>query len=344
MLDFLNLKQEIFGMDISEKYIRIIRLAGKHKSFKLASFSEQKIKAGVIEAGVVKDEKALTEAIKAALNSIKGSKIKEKYVIVSLPEEKSFLQAIQMPKMTAEELALAIPFEAENYIPLAIDQVYLDYQKIDSLKPDSERLDVLIVAMPKNVVDSYVLSIKNAGLIPFALETEPQAMVRALIKNENSASPIVIINIKENKAVFVVFSGKSILFTCSFSTLLKKPVKAVTAKPQDVKQENSQAEDASLKNLASEIKKYLDFCQGHVSSDYLEQNCKSVKILLCGDATNYKNITDFLSKELGIPVEYGNPWINIFSTPPKKDIFNYKKDSLPFTTAIGLALRGFKEK
>ncbi len=188
MLQFLNLKPEIFGIDINDLSLKIVRLKKKRKGFSLVSFNEVDIKPGIVEEGVIKNEETLVKIIKSACKTVKGKKIGTKYVVASLPEEKSFSQVIQMPEMDKDELKSAVPFEAENYIPLPIDKVYLDFQAINLAKDgvnycDGDHCDLLIAATPKSIVDSYVSCLKKSGLVPYALEVESQAIARALVNN-----------------------------------------------------------------------------------------------------------------------------------------------------------------
>ena len=71
---------------------------------------------------------------------------------------------------------------------------------------------------------------------------------------------------------------------------------------------------------------------------------KIKKILLCGRGSNLKGLPEFIFSELRIPTELANPWINIL---PEKTIRIPKipfKDSLGYTTALGLALRGMRKE
>ena len=207
MFDILNLKPETFGLDLSDLSLKIIKLKKRRGRLDLASFGEAKIKPRVVEGGEIKDEQSLAEVIKKAILKVEGERLKTKYVVVSLPEEKAFLQVIQMPIMKEEELKKAVCFEAENYIPLPADEVYLDSQIVKPVFNNLDHLDVLITAMPKKTIDPYVSSLKMAGLIPVVLETEPQAIVRALVKNQISPYPILLIDFGATKTSFIIFSG-----------------------------------------------------------------------------------------------------------------------------------------
>jgi type IV pilus assembly protein PilM len=360
MLEFLKLKQKAFGLDISDRSLKIIKLKESKKSFSLVSYKEMDIKPGVIEKGVIQDEDVLAKTISAACNSVTGEKLKTKYVIASLPEEKSFLQIIQMPKMAEKELRSAILFEAENYIPLPITEVYLDFKTIVPLKENVSHLDVLIVAMPKKIVNSYVASLKKAGLIPLALEIESQAIARALIKNELSESPVILVDFGKNSTDFIIFSGRSIYFTSSIpvssdqltsaiaETLGTELEKAEKIKMKyDIMDPESDARSKKigeamhpiLEELVLGIRKYVNFYYDHPSHEHLASRENIQKIILCGGGSILKGFPEFLSKKIGVPVELGDFWINF---PIQKSKGSMNANPLSYVTALGLALRQIK--
>ena len=357
MLQFLNLIPEKFGLDISDSSVKIIKLKKKRGGFILHSFNEIGIKHGIVEEGIIRDEESLVRIIKSAVKTVKGKKINTKYVVASLPEEKSFSQVIQVPKMEDDELQSAVPFEAENYIPLAIDKVYLDFQKISQDK-NSSRLDLLISATPKAIVDSYVSCLKKAGLVPCALELESQAIARALVDAKEDVSPVILIDFGGDNTDFIVFSGHSVRFTCSIpisSELLTSAIRdnlsVSRAEADDLKvkygligdkkskQDASEAMSPILKNLVSQIKKYINFYHDHVLQGYFPSDGKIEKIILCGGGANLKGLTNFLYGELKIPVELGDPFLNpLLNKNKNKRPISHEK-SLSFATAFGLALR-----
>jgi len=374
MLEILNLKPEAFGLDISDLSLKIIKLKKRRKALTLASFGEAEIKPGIIKDGEIKDEKKLAEIIKKAVVSVNGEKLKTKHVVVSLLEEKAFLQVIQMPKMAEEDLKSAIIYEAENYIPLPIEEVYLDFQVIEPLQDHLDHLDVLIVALPKKIVDSYVTSLEMAGLHPIAFEIESQSISRALIKNEISPRPTLIIDMGETRSNFIIFSGTCARFTSSvpvssqlFTQAIAKSLGVaytdaeklkieygleertkVVSEGNDAKKDKGQVFEAlvpSLVDLVQQIKRHLDYYRSYASHEHLPPSNKGMgsSILLCGGGANLKGLSEILLLELKNPVELGNPWINVFPEGKKGTASLSFENSLRYTTAIGLALRGIKE-
>jgi len=371
MFETFNLKPEAFGIDISDLSFKIIKLKKRGKSFKLASFGEFPIKPGVIEEGEIKDQKYLSNIIKESILKIKGAKLKTKYVIASLPEEKAFSQVIQMPILEDEELAGAVRYEAENYVPFPVEEVYLDFQVVKPVYNHKDHLDVLISAIPKITVNPYVQVLEKAGLKLLALEIESQATARALIKNQLTPYPVLIIDLGATRTSFIVFSGHSLRFTFSIpvcgntiTEAISKTLEVSLDRAEKIKlaYDLSEERDIIIKNgtekkiqkeqifeilippltdLIEQIKRYLSYYQGQSYQEHLPPNGKDIrKILLCGGGANMKGVSEFLSQGLKMPVGLGNPWTNILPEPKREIPEIPFEESLKYATALGLALRG----
>ncbi len=381
LTNFLTLKPKAFGLDISDLSLKIVSFEKKRGKLKLSSFGEKEVKPGIIIGGLVTKESELAENIIKAVESVKGRKIKTKYVVVSLPEEKAFFQVIQVPVMEKEDLKSAIIYEAENYIPMPVEKVYLDFQVIPS-KENSKCLNVLISAIPKNTVDSYLTSLKLAGLKPIALEVESLAIARSLIKDEPTIEPTLIIDLGATRTSFIIFSNHSLRFTSSisvssidFTKIIAKSLEIGVAEAERLKIKYGLEKGVKLNNessasvkfkketkvgkernkifealipalvdLTQQIKKHLRYYQSHTSRPQAGFEEKGVsKILLCGGGSSLKGLPELLSQELKIPVELGNPWANI-SLKEKRGKSNLSLENpLRYTTAIGLGIRGAME-
>lgn len=375
MLEFLTLKPEAFGLDISDLSLKIVKLKKRGNFFTLSSYGKEEIEPGIIKRGEIKDEKKLAEIIRESIKKVRGEKLKTNYVVASLPEEKAFLQVIQMPRLPEEDLKSAVIYEAENYIPTPIEEVYLDYQIVPPVYDHLDHLDILIAALPKKTVDPYLSVLKLAGLRPKVLEIESLAIARALIKDGITTQPILLIDLGATRTSFIIFSGQSLRFTTSipvsstsFSEIISKNLGVTLAEAERLKIKHGLEEKVKIKigeektelkrergrifealiptlvDLVQQIKRYLDYYQAHAEHEHLPPDGKGVsKILLCGGGANLKGLCQLLSLELKIPVEIGNPWVNILIKEKKEVAELSFEESLKYTTALGLALRGIKE-
>jgi type IV pilus assembly protein PilM len=365
MLKFLDLKLEMFGIDISDSAVKVLKLKKKRNFFEVDFINEVEIEPGIVVSGVIKNEDELVKAIKKSINPQAGKKLKTKYAVVALPEEKSFLEVIQMPIMKEEELQSAVLFQAENYIPMPLDQVYLDFQIIGTDVGEVSHLDILVVAMPKVTVDSYLSCFKKAGIVPVVLEVESQAIVRSLVKDETSSVPLILVNYGKKNSNIIIFSGQSIRFTSSvpvsssqiaeaiakeFSVSLEEAEKMkinYSLLKKDESDESRKIYTAiypALNELVMQIKKYLIFYKDHVSHDHsLTPPTGQEKIILTGGGSNLKGLAEFISKEISIETQVGDVFLNI-SFKNKKSILIKEEKLASFCTAIGLGIRGVSKK
>lgn len=348
-----------FGLDISELSLKIAKLEKTGQGFRLSSFGSAEIPKGIIVDSKVEDGAALAKLIRRGLNNVKGKRIKDKHVIASLPEEKSFIDILRVPYLEKkEELTEAVKFEAANQIPMGIDDVYFDFEEVDGADKEKKYKEVLISATPKEIVDSYLASIKKAGLRTQAMEIECSSIVRSLIKDGASKKPLLLIDFGETRTSFMIFSGTSLRFTStipvssqSLTESIIKYLKLSQDKADKLKQEEgltgqkrvSEALSQVLSDLANQIITHLSYYRSHTFKNHHVKNGTSLaKILLCGGGSNLKGMPDFLSSKLNMPVELGNPWVNILPSPLKEVPALPFEKSLSYATALGLALRSFK--
>lgn len=98
-----------------------------------------------------------------------------------------------------------------------------------------------------------------------------------------------------------------------------------------------------LTDLAEQVRHFIDYFKEYGKVEYVPDGIIR-KVLLCGGESNLIGLTDFLSSSLKLSVELGDPLINILRSPYfKKDKSFSRTELLPFTTAIGLAIRGARE-
>jgi type IV pilus assembly protein PilM len=371
MLEFLSLKNDAFGLDISDFSLKIARLKRKGRNFELASFGEFSIPSGVIKEGEISDEKSLVKILKDSFLKALGEKIRTRNVIASLPEEKAFLQIIELPFMKEEEIVRAIGYQIENYIPLPVEEVYWDCSPVGPLKSHSEKIYVLIAAMPKKIVDPYFSVLRQAGLKPLAFEIESGAIARTLIPRQANKEQVLVIDLGATKTGFAVSVGTSL--ACIFSI----PVSGIVFDQIITKELGVNLEEAErlkmrygldqksevrvkdgirrklekgrvfealipcLTDLLEQIEKYLNYYYTHVVGEK-NKNGTIGKVIVCGGGAYIRGLPEFLSKQLKIPVELGNPWVNILPPVQKKRKY-FLERPLRYATVFGLALRGIGE-
>ncbi len=167
-----------FGLDIGTDSIKVVQVSFDKQSVSLLSAGMIKSPPNGLSSDSDKDLVAMAEAIKKLKSD---SNITVNEVSVSLPERFAFTQVFEFPKMSDDELTQAIPWEAENLLPHPLSAVNLDweiYENNETGKADKVR--VLLIASPKDLVDKYLKMLKLANLIPVSMETEFLSILRCL--------------------------------------------------------------------------------------------------------------------------------------------------------------------
>jgi type IV pilus assembly protein PilM len=371
---FKTLNPSAFGIDLSDRSIKIIQFKKNGKKLSKFLYGNEEIPAGLIEDGEIKDFKKVAELIKKIKNKTKPTSIKTDYVICSLPESKCFFREIDFPEMTLEEVSEAIKWETEQQIPLSWEEIYLDWHILnekkllrkaeEKLKEDNfanskkigKKTKVFLTAAPRKLVDSYVKVLKQAGLKPIAMEIESAAIVRALVnKNKNKYdNAVLIIDLGETRTNFIIFKSPLIRFSRSISfsgvfltNKISKELRIKYSEAEKLKRKwgmDKEKGDGSLikciepalVDLSEKIQESLNYYSEHFSKNFPENEVK--KIILCGGGANLKGLDSWLASKIKKEVEKNDPWSDIAPSLLNKKI-SFPKKYFCYTTAIGLALK-----
>ena len=354
-MSFINFKKRAIGIDVSDLSIKLALIERRGGEVKIVSLQRQSMPKGAIEKGEIKNEQLVGQALQKAIQALKGEGGgKFKKVVVTLPEEKSFIDIIRLPVLKEQEkLPAMVAFEAENVIPFPLSEVYYDFEKVETTAKLVKCQEVILAACPKKIVDAYLDVFKGAGFFPVAMEVESFAIARAITENDFFYSPFLIIDFGETRATLAIFAGKNLRFTSTIqdsSGGLTRSIAAFFEVSEETAEEIKIKEGLSgkkevyeamipfLNEMAEQIKHYIDYYRTHSTKCQDFDNKKSLKnIYLCGGGANLKGIAEFLFSELGIEVERANVLVNLSEKLPP----DFKDgDVLGFATAIGAALRG----
>ena len=314
--NLLGLKPKAFGLEIENSSLKAVWIEKKEKQIRMISCAHKILRRGIVETEQIVNPQELAREIKELLATAQPNPIKTKNVIFSIPETKAFIRTIQIPKMSSEEAREAVKWETEANIPISMDKVYLDWQVIGS-KENTE--DVLVVAVPKSVVDSYSQAVVLAGLAPLAVEIDIVATIRSLSDIENNKQPVLIADIGAENTSLAICQNQIPYFTSSiplsgksFTEALQKEIGVGWEKAEKIKFKyglgNMADEDMLFKifnplieNLASEIEKSINFYNESINS-----RDKVEKIILAGGGSLLHDLPKYLSERLKKEVVLGN--------------------------------------
>ena len=172
--------------------------------------------AEAIVQGAFLNSSAIVEAIREA---IEKAKIRTKNVAAAVSGHSVIVKKVSLPAMTRDELDEQIRWEAEQYIPFDVNEVNLDFQILNGGGGEGQ-MEVLLVAAKKDLVDDYVQVIREAGLVPVAIDVAAFAVENAFEANYDVRPDevVALVNIGAQVVNINIISNGAPAFTRDITT------------------------------------------------------------------------------------------------------------------------------
>lgn len=330
------------GLHISDDAVRVIQFGQGGRSLEIAKYGSRTLAPGIVEAGYIKDEKALSAVIKDLV-----SKLGITTVVASIPEEKMYLFKTDVVANDNAQIRQGIEFKLEENVPLSPADAFFYYDIIPG-EPAGKKSAVVSVA-PRKVIDAYLMAIEGAGLKVLSFEVEPRSLARAFSSKKRDSTELII-NIMNNKTgIYVIYNG-----TVSFTSTVLWGGNAVTdaiqknlgLSPEEakkIKEEAGYHDGKDTKKVLAAVQDTVGQIQQEIAKvhsywiDHGEGRKEVSKIILCGVDSQLVGLMSHISPDPKIPVEVANVWSNAFSNdhyiPPIS-----RDESLDYAVATGLAL------
>lgn len=334
----------IFGLDIGTNTIKIAQVEkGIDKKFKLIS-------AGLIptpQPGFLSQQDSDLIPLAQAVKKLhQDAKINTKDVVFSLSESQVFSRIIEIPPMSEGELMQAIPWEAEQFVPMPMSDVTLDWQIVSRGEKGTvgEKMKILIVAAPTALIKRYTTVLELAGFNVSGIETEMIAAVRAL--TPTSSAPTIVVNYGARSCDIAMVINGQIYFTRSISTAGDALTRAIsstlsleTTQAEEYKKtyglEENQLEGKIKKTIAPILNIAAEEIKKAILSWREKDNTPFSGLILCGGTAALPQISAYLASQLGLEVQIADPFSYLNVDP--NFITKLRPNAPVFAVAVGLA-------
>ncbi len=332
-----------FGLDIGRSFIKVVEVSGSGKGKILKACGSVQTPDGGIQTESVVDLGKVSEAIKTCCRE---ARIESSECVVSILESQVVSRLIELPNLTDKELAAAINWEAEQYIPMPIRDVNLQY-KVVSRGGTTGKISVLLIAAPKRVIEKYVGIVRGAGFKAVALETESLALARSLCREGDPTTIIVALGAASTELVIVY--GGNVVFTRSIATggvamtrVIMTEFNLAQNQAEEYKQTYGILQDKLsgkvanalkpvLEILTVELMKAIEYTHAHIAGSSVS------RVVICGGGSFLPGLAEFLVERTSLEVSLGDPWAD-FSKEGL--ITKLTGQGSVYAVATGLALRG----
>ncbi len=343
------------GLDLGSHRLRAMQMERAGTSWKVLRHATALTPPECIKDGVVTDPKALGEAIKTML---KDARIPATSACIAAAGGAVFVRPVAFPKMPDAALRKSIRFEASRYVPGSVDDSYVECEILGPLAND--QMNVLMVAAPRDIVESRIAACEEAGLDVEVVDVEVFAAYRALLETDVEFDPttstVGIVEIgAQSSTVSVVHEGvfamhRSIphggrllteVLAQSFGLPLEEAeegkstldVSVLVGGPQPPEDPPMRILQPHLEDLVREIRRSVNYFQSQQPEG--QANRQVQKLYLSGGGAKLKGLDLYLDHRLGIPVME----VGLFDNPRFVGGSAEEGRGVDLGVAAGLALR-----
>lgn len=367
--------ESFVGVDIGASSIKVVELKKHQNKVALVTYGfSDRLSSNYGDANKL-DLKYVTSSLESI---IRKSSVTSKNVVASLPTFAVFSSIINLGgNLSEKDLSLSINWEAKKVIPLPLEDIVLDWQRIDEpellapkpgqdqtpkdnktapapvvgapapKKPTTNR--VLLIGAPKNLIKSYAYTFKSLRLNLISLETEVFGLIRSLIGSDKAT--IMIIQMGANSTnIFIVDKGIPLLSRSidvgglAITKAISKNLNISLEKAEQFKYDLiSHGAGSDLpKPVIEAMAPILNEAKYVLGAFSSKENQEIERVILSGGSSLLQGLPEYFSSLLEKNVVVGDPWFRVAYPAELKPVLDQIGPRM--SVAIGLAMREFDKK
>lgn len=335
----MTAKQAI-GLEFDTGIVRVAELAGKVDNPKVLKLSSLPLFEGAVKEGIISEPeqvgKVLTELWQKA-------GLKDRKVVLGVSNQGVLVRHIKVPSVPLDKLKNIIHYQAQEYLPLPIESVVIDYlvlRELENAEKQEKELEILLVAARRDMLDIFLETLRLARLEPLDIDVSTMAMIGSLpIKAMDMT--VAIVNIANGlNGILVSAKGKPHLARLGL-VKISDLADSLRCRLEEIFDpfivHQSGVDDIKsrwITALAGEIRSSLTYYNDQPNTSIVEG------VLITGRGAQFEGIAASLEGYLGLPVRVFNPVKNI--TANSRKIFKDSNEMLEYTVSASLALRGLE--
>ncbi len=293
----------VWGIDVSKFSIKAVRAEGGKGGVQITGLE-------VIEYPVPTGQEEIdpNERIREGLRQfISRAKAQKDTLCCSIPGHATFNRFIKLPQVEPKRIAEIVRYEAQQHIPFPIDEVIWDFQKIERNYEVGEEMEVVLFAIKKDIVSSFLGDLSAVNIEIDQLQFAPVALYNFMMYDQDVSRASVVLDMGADNTDLIIIDGdkfwirnlpiagnditKAIAkkFNCAFNEAEKLKVTAAQS-PQAAKIFN--VIQPVLKDLVGEIHRSIGYYKS------LSKTARLERLVIAGSSSRTINFQKFLSQQL----------------------------------------------
>ena len=338
------------GLDVGSTAVRAAEVSGGSDNPSLVRAAQVPLPPGAVENGEIRDPVAVAEALKELWRT---GGFRAKQVHMGVGNQRVVVREVVLPWLPEKELKDSLPYQVQEFIPIAVEEAVLDYDVLEEFEHEGQRmLRVLLVAAQRPMVETVLEVARQAKLEPVGLELVPFALLRSVSDADGNL-------FDQQGEVAVIDVGAEITSICVHEQGVPRFVRILPTGGNDITAAVSRALGVSVE-VAEALKtgKFVDSDVNHDeaarvvhgrSSSFVDEirsslefyaaqtpGARIARVLVTGGGSKLQGFPEMLQERLMVPVEPGHPFEKV--EPRKAGVGDQGEAFL--AVAVGLAIPG----
>ncbi|MDR3579684.1 MAG: type IV pilus assembly protein PilM [Oryzomonas sp.] len=344
--------KEVIGIDIGSSSVKLVQIKCLKDAFQLLNVGIVPLPPEAIVDNTLIDSSSIVIALKNLVSSLR---VKVKDVACSISGNSVIIRKITLPAMPSEELEDQITWEAEQYIPFDINDVNMDFQILSPDSIDPAKMNVLLVASKKDIINDYVAVFNEAAMQLSVVDVDSFAVQNAFEINHDIGPDevVALINIGANIMNINIAKGGITLLTRDvqmggnlYTEEIQKQMGLGSAEAESAKILARETHNSALLDvlgkvndtITQEIRRSLDFYNSTANEDRI------TRIFVSGGGSKVYNLNETVGEKLGLPVETINPFAKLRYNEKDFDPEYLQEIGPLMAVSVGLAIRRVGDK
>jgi len=171
-------KESTLGLDIGSSCIKAAEAVPTARGWEITQAAVAPCPRGAIKDGVITDVHEVASAIRSML---RDAGIRATCAVCGISGSQVIVRQVQFPKMPEAMLRKSIKYEAAKYVSSPIEDSVVEFEIIGDAEEPGQ-MNVWLVASPREMIESRVHTLEEAGLEPLAIDVEAFALIRSVVE------------------------------------------------------------------------------------------------------------------------------------------------------------------
>jgi type IV pilus assembly protein PilM len=311
--------QKMIGLDIGTRFIKAVVIEKSGQQYNLQAYACEPIQGNAFAEREIKDFEAVSHALKKVKLALKGN---NKLVAIAVSGSTVLNKIVYMdPGQTDHELESQIELEADSLIPYPLNEVYIDFEEISDRQTTNNKVEVLLSAVHKELVDRRITLLGEVGYEAKIVDVESYALGAAVASfyPSEAEKTVCCINIGASHLQMCAVKNGKVIYTKDHNFGMDALIQDLTMLySQERSQIEQQLTDGTLPetwkqdaypmflaNLQQNINRAL---QLYTSAS---GEARPSALLICGGGDHIKSLPEDLTADLGIEVTCFNPFTDM---------------------------------